>query len=105
MINEFIQDIKEMKTQLSEDSCLKKEPFIKLGSGQAPVLNYNIPQSACFNTYGHQFVKGIDQKVFLQQTKVKPPHNYFEVVQQTPEPQLRQRFAEAVQLQRTPMMC
>ncbi|WP_312788873.1 hypothetical protein [Sphingobacterium sp.] len=101
MINEFIQDIKEMKTQLSEESCLKKEPFIKLGSGQAPVLNYNIPQSACFNTYGHQFVKGIDQNVFLEQTKVKPPQNYFEVVQQTPEPQLRQRFAEAVQLQRT----
>lgn len=53
MINEFINDIKEMKEQLSEDSCLKKEPFIKLGTGQAPVLNYNIPQSACFNTYGH----------------------------------------------------
>jgi len=101
MINEFINDIKQMKEQLSEDSCLKKEPFIKLGTGQAPVLNYNIPQSACFNTYGHQFVKGVSQEVFLPQTKVAPPQNYFEVVQQTPEPVLRQRFAEAVQLQRT----
>src|SRR5690606_22386809 len=101
MINEFIDDIKKMKEELSEDSCLKKEPFIKLGTGQAPVLNYNIPQSACFNTYGHQFVKGINQEAFLPQTKTVPPQNYFEVVQQTPEPVLRQRFAEAVQLQRT----
>lgn len=101
MVDNFIDDIKKMKEELSEDSCLKKEPFIKLGSGQAPVLNYNIPQSACFNTYGHQFVKGISQEVFLPQTKLKPVKNYFEVVQQTPEPALRQRFAEAVQLQRT----
>ena len=72
-----------------------------MGTGQAPVLNYNIPQSACFNTYGHQFVKGVSQEVFLPQTKVAPPQNYFEVVQQTPEPVLRQRFAETVQLQRT----
>ena len=101
MVNDFINDIKQMKEQLSEDSCIKKEPFIKLGTGQAPVLNYNIPQSACFNTYGHQFVKGINQEVFLPQTKTVPPQNYFQVVQDTPEPQLRQRFAEAVQLQRT----
>ena len=90
-----------MKEELSEDSCLKKEPFIKLGTGQAPVLNYNIPQSACFNTYGHQFVKGVPKEAFLPQTKVAPPQNYFEVVREIPEPQLRQRFAEAVQLQRT----
>ncbi len=101
MVNDFINDIKQMKEQLSEDSCLKKEPFIKLGTGQAPILNYNIPQSACFNTYGHQFVKGINQEAFLPQTKTVPPQNYFQVVQDTPEPQLRQRFAEAVQLQRT----
>lgn len=90
-----------MKLQLSEDSCMKKEPFIKLGSGQAPVLNYNIPQTACFNTYGNQFVKGINHEVFLPHTKMVPAQNYFTVVQNTAEPQLRQRFAEAVQLQRT----
>lgn len=102
MPNDYIDNIKtELENQFKPESCIKKEPFIKLGSGQAPVLDYNIPQTACFNTYGHQYVKGIDQQVFKQQTKVKPPNNYFEVVQKTPEPVLRQRFAEAVQLQRT----
>lgn len=101
MITEFIEDIKSMKTELNEDSCIKQEPFIKLGTGQAPVLNYSIPQSACFNTYGHQFVKGVNQEAFLPQTKIAPIQNYFEVVRVIPEPELRQRFAEAVQLQRT----
>ena len=31
MINDFIDEIKQMKLQLSEDSCEKKDPFIKLG--------------------------------------------------------------------------
>ena len=72
---------------LKGESCIKKEPFIKLGSGQAPVLNYNIPQTACFTTYGSQFVKGISQEAFLAHTKEAPAQNYFEVVANTPEPQ------------------
>src|SRR5699024_1300803 len=75
MINEYIEDIKNLKKELSEDSCSKKEPFIKLGSGQAPTLNYNIPQSACFNTYGHLFVKGIREEVFQSYTKETPEGN------------------------------
>lgn len=101
MINDFIEDIKKLKEELSEDSCLKKEPFIKLGTGQAPTLNYNIPQSACFSTFGHQLVKGITSDAFQPQTTEVPENNYFQVVAQLEEPALRQRFAEAVQLQRT----
>lgn len=101
MINEFIDDINQLKESLSEESCNKKEPFIKLGTGQAPTLNYNIPQSACFNTYGHQFVKGVNADAFLPETRQVPPNNYFQVVAELEEPVLRQRFAEAVQLQRT----
>lgn len=102
MARDYIDNIKEeLANQFKPESCTKKEPFIKLGTGQAPVLDYNIPQTACFNTYGHQFVKGVSQQVFKQEVQVKPPNNYFEVVQKTPEPVLRQRFAEAVQLQRT----
>lgn len=101
MINEFINDIKRLKEELSEDSCLKKEPFIKLGTGQAPTLNYNIPQTACFKTYGRQFVKGIREESFQSYTKEEPRNNYFQVVAELEVPVLRQRFAEAIQLQRT----
>lgn len=101
MINEFIDDIKKLKEELSEDSCLKKEPFIKLGTGQAPTLNYNIPQSACFNTFGHQIVKGVKQEAFQSYTKEVPKGNYFEEVERLDTATLRQRFAEAIQLQRT----
>lgn len=59
MPNDYIDNIKtELENQFKPESCIKKEPFIKLGTGQAPVLDYNIPQTACFNTYGHQYVKG-----------------------------------------------
>jgi hypothetical protein len=55
MLDKSIDTIKKMKSHFNEESCIKKEPFIKLGEGQAPILNYNIPQTACFNTYGHQY--------------------------------------------------
>ncbi len=101
MITDVIGKIKQMKEQLKEDSCVQKEPFIKLGSGKAPALNYNIPQSACFNTYGNQFVKGVSQEAFLPHTRKKPAHNYFDAVKKLPEAQLVQRFADLIRFQQT----
>src|SRR5690606_15351378 len=33
-------------------SCVSQQPFIKLGTGKAPVLNYSLPQKASFSSYG-----------------------------------------------------
>lgn len=94
-----ISNLDNLRDTLNQESCLKKEPFIKLGTGQAPVLNYNIPQNSCFTTYGNLVVKGIPNTWFLQATKVAPAGNFFDVVQgQTPQV-LQQQFAEAIQLQ------
>lgn len=71
-MSELINELKKLKIAQQDDSCTKKEPFIKLGKGVAPILDYNIPQSACFSTYGHHFVKGISQDMFLPATKKKP---------------------------------
>ncbi len=101
MLDKSIDTLKKLKQTLSEESCNPKEPFIKLGTGKAPVLNYSIPQSACFTMYGTQAVKGIRSEVFKPETKVAPPGNYFEIVQKTEPKVLQQRFAEAIQLQRT----
>ncbi|MGB4847909.1 MAG: hypothetical protein WBP41_08340 [Saprospiraceae bacterium] len=101
MLEENLKSIKKLREELNEGSCIKKEPFIKLGEGKAPTLNYNIPQSACFNTFGYIFVKGIKQEWFMPRAKEKPKNNYFDVVKACPKPLLQIRFAEAIQMQRT----
>jgi len=64
MIENFVKDIRELQRGLESESCKRRDPFVKLGSGGAPTLNYNIPQSAGFTMYGQQFVKGIKNFMF-----------------------------------------
>jgi hypothetical protein len=53
-------------------SCTKeKDPFIKLGGGQAPVLNYNLPQRTSFTTYGDNTLP-IDDAWFKAATRDLP---------------------------------
>lgn len=101
MIQSNIDLIKQLKEQLSQDSCLPKEPFIKLGEGRAPTLNYNIPQTASFTTYAPQFVKGLSGEMFQEHTKTPVKGNYFDTVKELDAAGLKARFAQAVQLQRT----
>lgn len=101
MLDRTLETLKQLQNELNNESCLPKEPFIKLGSGQAPTLNYNIPQEASFQTYGNQIVKGVDPKAFKEFTKRKPENNYFDQVKALDKDTLKQKFAEAVQLQRT----
>jgi hypothetical protein len=50
-------------------SCTReKDPFIKLGSGQAPVLNYNLPQRTSFTTYGDNTLP-VDDAWFKKATR------------------------------------
>ena len=62
-------------------SCLPKEPFMTLGSGQAPKLNYQMPQKSGFTAYGH-FVPPLDDNVFLEQAKEPPIGNFYDQVRQ-----------------------
>jgi hypothetical protein len=99
-IETTINNLDALRDTLSQESCLKKEPFIKLGTGQAPVLNYNIPQNSCFTTYGNLPLKGVPNAYFLNAAKAAPIGNFFDEVQNKSPEVLRQRFAEAIQLQR-----
>ncbi|XZF13603.1 hypothetical protein ACTHGU_17620 [Chitinophagaceae bacterium MMS25-I14] len=99
MPNNMIDSLKEIRVELGQESCTPKEPFIKLGKGQAPVLNYNIPQTSVFSTYGNFKVKGVDPRVFQEQCRLAPAGNFFEHVESMPVEQLQQKFSEAVQLQ------
>ena len=100
MLDTTFATLNQLQESLNNESCLPKEPFIKLGTGQAPTLNYNIPQEASFQTYGNQIVKGIDPKAFKDFTKKAPENNYFVKVKTLDKETLKQKFAEAVQLQR-----
>lgn len=58
-------------------SCISKEPFIKLGDGQAPILNYNLPQETCFNVYG-RLPLSVPQKYFRGECFKPPAGNFWE---------------------------
>ena len=100
MLDKTLETLRQLQDELNNESCLPQEPFIKLGSGQAPTLNYNIPQEASFQTYGNQIVKGIDREAFKDFTKTAPENNYFDQIKSLDKETLKQKFAEAVQLQR-----
>jgi hypothetical protein len=53
---EIFSLLREVEDSLQGVSCLPKEPFMKLGQGQAPILNYNLEQKSSFPSYGHFLV-------------------------------------------------
>lgn len=61
---------------MSEQTCDTHDPFIKLGTGAAPLLNYNIPQTTCFSTYG-SIKKNIPDEYFTELAHKVPPDDYF----------------------------
>lgn len=48
--------LRELGNSLQGASCLPQEPFMKLGAGNAPVLNYSLEQKSAFTSYGHFLV-------------------------------------------------
>ena len=98
MLEQSLKSLSQLQEQLEKKSCLPQEPFMKLGGGQAPTLNYNLPQSTCFSTYGDVPVE-LSSRVFKAETKKAPLENYFDRVEKLKLPELERQFSEAVQLQ------
>jgi hypothetical protein len=61
---------------MEKTSCIPKEPFVKLGSGQAPTLDYNLPQETCFSIYGRRRVP-VNAKDFLKSASQEPEDHYW----------------------------
>ncbi len=57
----------------------KKEPFMKLGEGRAPNLNYSLPQSSCFSMYSNMRV-AVASEDFKKECLAIPENNYFEKI-------------------------
>ena len=76
MLTNAINTLNEVKDAITQASCGEGEPFIKLGSGAAPVLNYSIPQTTCFSTYGYMR-KYFPAEWFKPVALRVPENNYF----------------------------
>jgi len=98
MITNFTDDIRKLQRELRSQSCELREPFIKLDKdGGAPILNYNLPQSAGFTMYGHQFVKGIHRLAFKSNASAIPENNFFKLgVAGMTEEELHQLITQTV---------
>ncbi len=60
-----------------KSSCTPKEPFMKLGEGEAPILNYSLPQSSCFRANGRIPLE-IDDSYFLDSAFEAPESHYWQ---------------------------
>ncbi|MBS1585645.1 MAG: hypothetical protein JSS82_08865 [Bacteroidetes bacterium] len=70
------ETLTSLEAVIGDQTCDTHDPFIKLGTGAAPTLNYNIPQTTCFSTYGH-IMKNIPDEYFTDLAHKIPPDNYF----------------------------
>ncbi len=65
---------------MSTSSCTPREPFIKLeDTGEASILNYNLPQSTCYRASSYLEL-GFDDKIFIKPTP--PKDNFWELTEQ-----------------------
>jgi hypothetical protein len=83
MIDQSIQGLKQLRESLNSDSCVPKGAFITLGDNpeKAPKLNYNLPQSTRFQSYGHLRIDLKDaHSTFKEKAFEIPRNNVFDTV-------------------------
>ena len=78
MIQKPIDALNDLNEAISQESCVPKEPFIKLeDGGKASILNYNLPQATCYDATS--FVKlEIDQSMFKATEHEVPINNFWD---------------------------
>ncbi|GGT65424.1 hypothetical protein [Actinomadura citrea] len=65
-------------------NCGTGEPLIRLGGGEAPVLNYNLPQGGCFSAQG-SIPLGIDPSWFRDEVTAEPEVHWWKVPVPNPD--------------------
>jgi hypothetical protein len=88
---EIFDLLSKIEDSLQGVSCLPKEPFMKLGQGQAPILNYSLEQKSAFSSYGH-FQVDIEDNKFKANANAVPPNNIFDQVEGMTFEQIRQEL-------------
>lgn len=78
-MSEIISEIKNLdlvKENLRTESCTLNKPFITLGDKPSPTLDYDLPQSTTFSTYGTICVLD-DSSVFKEDASLLSNDDYF----------------------------
>jgi hypothetical protein len=65
-------------------NCGPGEPLIRLGGGEAPILNYNLPQGGCFSAQG-SIPLGIDPSWFRDEVTAEPDEHWWKVPVPNPD--------------------
>jgi hypothetical protein len=84
MIEQSLKGLQQLRESLNTDSCMPKGAFVKLGDNpdEAPKLNYNLPQSTRFQSYGDFRIDLKDGKaIFKEKAFEIPRNNVFDVVE------------------------
>ena len=99
--DQTIANMKDLQDSFKPDICTQEEPLITFqADGVPPQLNFNLPQSTAFTTYGRIAVP-IDQTYFKAFTKVVPTNNYFDVMQAMTTEQAQSYFNTSPQRVKT----
>ena len=83
-IEQTLESIAALQSSTVQNACIPNQPFIELGDGNAPTLDYNIPQTSAFTTYGTMATAYIDPKCFKQFTFNVPTNNFYTSVANMP---------------------
>ena len=100
MLETQLTTLNKLRNELNKESCLPKDPFMKIGAGKASELNYNLPQSTSFTTYGDVPVD-IPITAFKPAFSTEPENNYFDTVATLDAATLQQNIAQNIQLNNT----
>lgn len=73
-------------------SCQPRQPFIELGTGAAPGLNYNLPQKTAFSVYG-RIPTPVKQSWFVEGAFRVPDHNWWDVTSKIPAAELETQIS------------
>lgn len=84
----ILDNISKMQETFTPSTCQPAEPLIDFSeTGHPPAIDFNLPQSTAFTTYGKINVP-ISENYFKAFTKIAPSNNYWNVIENMTEQQV-----------------
>lgn len=82
-------------TTISSSSCISQEAFIKLGKGNAPELDYQVPQSTCFGVNSNTPID-LPDDYFKPECFIEPKNHFWNRTLNLGEMQIRQELQDQI---------
>ena len=99
--SDTMKNMAALQNTFQPDICDSGEPLIKFDdTGHPPLLDFNLPQSTAFTTYGRINVP-VDPTYFKAFTKLPPANNYWKMIETMTPDQINQMMNQNVLAQPT----